>query len=86
MEKWINDVEVKHLKIIGGGHTWPGSDFPNLGGGVTNYDIKCFRRNMEIFSKYDINGLVSSSTVVNENSKINRKLLQVVVWKTVYIF
>ena len=32
---------------------------------------------MEIFSKYDINGLVSSSTVVNENSKINRKLLQV---------
>ena len=34
-------------------------------------------RNMEIF-RYDINGLESSSTVVNENSKINRKLLQVV--------
>ena len=74
----INDVEVKHFKIIGGGHTWPGSDFPNLSGGVTNYDINASVEIWRFFSKYDINGLVSSSTVVNENSKINRKLLQVV--------
>ena len=74
----INDVEVKHFKIIGGGHTWPGSDFPNLAGGVTNYDINASVEIWRFFSKYDINGLVSSSTVVNENSKINRKLLQVV--------
>ena len=74
----INDVEVKHLKIIGGGHTWPGSDFNNLAGGVTNYDINASVEIWRFFSKYDINGLVSSSTEVNENSKINRKLLQVV--------
>tara|TARA_B100000614_G_scaffold198144_1_gene179365 strand:+ start:155 stop:430 length:276 start_codon:yes stop_codon:yes gene_type:complete len=30
------------------------------------------------FSKYDINGLVSSTTEVNEDGELNRKLLQVV--------
>ena len=46
--------------------------------GITNYDINASVEIWRFFSKYDINGLVSSSTVVNENRKINRKLLQVV--------
>ena len=36
----LNGIEVEHFKIIDGGHTWPGSNFPNIGdGGITNYDI-----------------------------------------------
>ena len=38
---WKNDengVEVERLKVVDGGHTWPGSYFPNSNG-ITNYDI-----------------------------------------------
>lgn len=34
-----NGSVVHHLKVIGGGHTWPGTKFPAGGSGATNMDI-----------------------------------------------
>jgi polyhydroxybutyrate depolymerase len=44
---------VEHYKIIGGGHTWPGSPFII---GVTNQDFKASQEIWRFFSKYDLNG------------------------------
>lgn len=55
-----NGVEVEHFKIIGGGHTWPGSIF---GGGGTNYDIDASIEIWRFFSQYDINGKINPTNV-----------------------
>ena len=49
-----NGVPVQHFKVIGGGHTWPGSAIPDPG---TNYDIDASATIWNFFSKYDINGV-----------------------------
>jgi len=51
------------MKVIGGGHTWPGSAF-NFPG--TNQDINASTEIWAFFSKYDING----SLAVNDLDKI----------------
>lgn len=47
-----NDVTTEHYKIIGGGHTWPGSA---LGGPGTNYDIDASLEIWNFFTRYDLN-------------------------------
>jgi polyhydroxybutyrate depolymerase len=50
-----NGVEVEHFKVIGGGHTWPGSPFII---GVTNQDFNACKEIWRFFSKYDLNGKI----------------------------
>ena len=69
----INGVEVEHFKIIDGGHTWPGSNFPNSNG-ITNYDINASVEIWNFFSRYNINGLISVNNII-ENIPINHKRL-----------
>ena len=73
-----NGVEVEHLKIIDGGHTWPGSNFPNSNGGVTNLDINASLEIWNFFSKYDINGLINFSTEFIENSTEQKNIYKVI--------
>lgn len=55
-----NCTEVVHYKIIGGGHTWPGSAI-NLGN--TNYDINASLEIWKFVSQYDINGKINCQPV-----------------------
>ena len=73
----VNGVEVKHFKIIDGGHTWPGSNFPNSNGGITNYDINVSLEIWKFFSKYDINGLINPTGIMNEHN-VSKQLIQVI--------
>ena len=52
-----NGITTEHMKVIGGGHTWPGSVI-NTGG--TNQDIDASMEIWLFFSRYDINGLLST--------------------------
>lgn len=58
--------EIEHYKIIDGGHTWPGAIF-----GSSNKDINASELIWEFFSKYDLNGRLSTH---NENVVIENKL------------
>jgi len=73
-----NGVTTELFKIIGGGHTWPGSNFLNTSGGITNYDINASAEIWKFFSRYDINGLISTSTFVEEIESKGKKLIKVV--------
>jgi len=58
-EHWVYEngdsgAEVEFFKILGGGHTWPGSAITV---GVTNNDFDASEEIWRFFSKYDINGL-----------------------------
>ena len=65
------------FKIIGGGHTWPGSNFPNSNG-ITNYDINASEEIWKFFSRYDINGLINSPNNITESEKENKKVLKII--------
>ncbi len=52
-----NGITTEHMKVIGGGHTWPGSVL-NLAG--TNQDIDASMEIWLFFSRFDINGLLST--------------------------
>ena len=63
-----NGVVVEHFKIINGAHTWPGSAFGGVG---TNQDIDASQEIWRFFSRYDIHGLINTTSVgdqVNHNS------------------
>lgn len=75
-----NGLTTEHMKVIGGGHTWPGSAF-NFPG--TNYDINASMEIWQFFSRFDINGTLSVNKFDNRqviiypnptNSKINLSL------------
>ena len=70
-----NGVTTELFKVIGGGHTWPGSAFST---GVTNYDINASVEIWKFFSRYDINGLITSPTLVNDTFNDERFLIKVV--------
>lgn len=52
------DSSIELFKVLGGGHTWPGSAFPF---GVTNYDINASEEIWRFFSQYDLNGIISAT-------------------------
>jgi polyhydroxybutyrate depolymerase len=75
-----NGLTTEHMKVIGGGHTWPGSAF-NFPG--TNYDINASMEIWHFFSRFDINGTLSVNKFDKRqviiypnptNSKINLSL------------
>ncbi len=55
-----NGVAVEHYKVIGGGHTWPGSAYNS---GMTNYDINASLKIWQFFAKYDINGSINPTAL-----------------------
>jgi polyhydroxybutyrate depolymerase len=55
-----NGSSVEHYKIINGEHTWPGSAFGGVG---TNQDIDACKEIWRFFSKYDIHGLINTTSV-----------------------
>ena len=69
-----NGSIVEHYKIINGGHTWPGAIFPN---GTTNQDINASVKIWEFFNKYDINGLISTSTAIEDNIIKDKRLVKI---------
>jgi polyhydroxybutyrate depolymerase len=52
-----NNVTTEHMKVLGGRHTWPGAAY-NLPG--TNQDISASMEIWEFFSRFDINGTLST--------------------------
>ena len=75
-----NASTTELMKVIGGGHTWPGSVF-NLPG--TNQDINASMEIWQFFSRFDINGQLSFNEFDNRqvviypnptSSKINLSL------------
>ncbi len=62
-----NRVSVELFKIDMGGHTWPGSLFAGTG---TNQDIRASEEIWKFFSKYDINGVIASSSAKGLNKKV----------------
>ena len=70
-----NGVTTELFKVINGEHTWPGSNFSS---GITNFDINASVEIWKFFSKYDINGLISTSTFVAEIESKGKKLIKVV--------
>ena len=57
-----NASTTEHMKVIGGGHTWPGSVFILPG---TNQDINASNEIWEFFSRFDINGSLSVNEFEN---------------------
>ena len=75
-----NASTIEHMKVIGGGHTWPGSVFNSPG---TNQDINASMEIWQFFSRFDINGQLSFNEFDNRqvviypnptSSKINLSL------------
>ena len=62
-----NGITTEHMKVIGGGHTWPGSVL-NLAG--TNQDIDASMEIWLFFSRYDIDGLLSTDDFENNQVTI----------------
>ena len=53
-------------------------NFPNIGnGGITNYDINASLEIWKFFSKYDINGLINPTAIINR-TYLNKQLIQVI--------
>ena len=62
-----NGITTEHMKVIGGGHTWPGSVI-NTGG--TNQDIDASMEIWLFFSRFDINGPLSTDDFENNQVTI----------------
>jgi len=62
-----NGITTEHMKVIGGGHTWPGSILNTTG---TNQDIDASMEIWLFFSRYDINGPLSVNEFENKHVTI----------------
>ena len=62
-----NGITTEHMKVIGGGHTWPGSILNSAG---TNQDIDASMEIWLFFSRYDINGPLSNDDFENNQVTI----------------
>ena len=64
-----NSVTTEHIKIHGGGHDWPGV--------WGNMDIHASNEVWKFFSKYDINGLIGNTTLIENISSEDNHLLKI---------
>ena len=62
-----NGITTEHMKVIGGGHTWPGSV---INTGETNQDIDASMEIWLFFSRFDINGPLSTDDFENNQVTI----------------
>ena len=70
-----NGVTTELFKVINGGHSWPGTSFP---AGVTNYDINASIEIWKFFSRYDINGLIGTTAIPNQQITNKKELIKIV--------
>ncbi len=63
-ENGDNCVAVQELKVINGGHDWPGSS--------GNMDIDASQEIWKFLSKYDVNGLINCGSTNLSNSNTNK--------------
>ena len=63
-ENGDNCVAVQELKVINGGHDWPGSS--------GNMDIDASEEIWKFLSKYDVNGLINCGSTNLSNSNTNK--------------
>ena len=73
-ENGTNGSSVELYKVINGGHTWPGSNFSS---GITNYDINACVEIWKFFSRYDINGLIGTTTLIENDIIKNKHLVKI---------
>ena len=64
-----NSVTTEHFKIYDGDHDWPGV--------WGNMDIHASAEVWKFFSRYDINGLISTSTSINEKNIKDKRLVKI---------
>ena len=64
-----NYVTTEHFKIYGGDHDWPGV--------WGNMDIHASNEVWKFFSKYDINGLISTSTSINDKTIKDKRIVKI---------
>jgi len=64
-----NYITTEHFKIYGGDHDWPGV--------WGNMDIHASAEVWKFFSRYDINGLISSSTSINDKNTNEKRLAKI---------
>lgn len=57
-----NGSQVWHYRIIGGGHTWPGTAFPQGGSGATNQDISASVEVWRFLRRFRLSQLVGLGT------------------------
>ena len=65
-----NNSTVEFYKIVGGGHSWPGSPYPTSNGN-TNQDFKASKEIWRFFSQYSLNTL----TNINETQPKENEIL-----------
>jgi len=65
-ENGDKQVTTEHLKVIGGGHTWAGTNIPGAG---TNYDIDASLEVWKFVSRYNLADLMEETTNLSEVSK-----------------
>ena len=70
-----NGVTTELFKVINGGHSWPGTSFP---AGVTNYDINASVEIWMFFSRYDINGLIGTTAIPEQQQPSKKELIKIV--------
>ena len=66
-----NGSTTEHFKVTGGGHTWPGTILSAPG---TNQDFNASEEIWRFFSRYDINGLISTTNTAEAVNKLNINL------------
>ncbi|MGY8988344.1 MAG: alpha/beta hydrolase family esterase, partial [Flavobacteriales bacterium] len=64
-----NSVTTEHFKIYGGDHDWPGV--------WGNMDIHASAEVWKFFYKYDINGLIGTSTLIENTSIKDKRLIKI---------
>lgn len=64
-------VTVEHMKITGGGHSWPGGTDGRPG---TNRDIHASEEIWKFFSRYDMHGLIGNTVGVEDQLEAGRNL------------
>jgi polyhydroxybutyrate depolymerase len=62
------NADVIHYKVLNGAHTWPGA-FIALG--TTSQDFNASEEIWKFFKRYNIDGLVSSTDIVNDQSFVS---------------
>ncbi len=63
----LQDTAVELYKVIGGGHTWPGSVINNPG---TNHDFDASIAIWEFFLRFDLEGLTTTAPGMNSGDAI----------------
>jgi polyhydroxybutyrate depolymerase len=66
----LKNTTVEFYKIIGGGHTWPGSSILVTSNGNTNLDFNASKEIWRFFSQYSLDNLVTNTKDFTTGNKV----------------